>query len=547
VLAWVLTTAGYAFREEPFRLQQLLRYAVKHSSASCVEELLQSVPCFTSGLQRLQPWHQHLAMAAGCTDPWGAEVVRLLLLSMSPKQRAAKYICNTYKAAFKAGQAAVLEPLLQVASQQPSEHVPVLLCAAAAAGNVQAWRQLLCGGNHLAVAAPAAPAVARPAAAPAASTAAASTAAASTAAASTAAAAAACSSSGLSDPSSGSSGSDSSPSSDIGHASQQPQASLLIPEQQTRMWRARQLAQADLADIQLALREKLHRHAWLQQELDQLHVKSKKLSEQLVKESDEQQREQLLQQQLDCTTALNVYREAMHDGAPQLEQLQWELLLACMQVRFFTGLRFGPLPWPLPVRPSVIGREVRILDLMLQTTLKEACCSTSSSISSIGSGRSSSSGSLLMADVLCEALGSQPCMAQALRSTLGCLTGDQIAPLVGIQQWDRSVLDDDRVLMVGAAKLQLRRWLHARRLSPPQPPKWGSSSRHDEVAASQQAELLYGLMHRQQLQQLLLPRPKGSRGGSRRPVRFSVGRSKGRGCCCFVAAGSIPGLCGDAE
>jgi len=147
VLSWVLKTAGHTLRDEAWRVKQLLKHAIRRSNRACVVELLEFLPCSSGGLQRLQPWHQHVAMAAARTDPWAADVLQLLLQAVGPKQRAAKYMGKAYYAACCTGHVPVLQQLLDQAATAPQQHMHVLLLAAAEAGNEKVWRQLLQPGG----------------------------------------------------------------------------------------------------------------------------------------------------------------------------------------------------------------------------------------------------------------------------------------------------------------------------------------------------------------------------------------------------------------
>jgi len=60
---------------------------------------------------------------------------------MSPKLVAAKCMSPVYTAACRTGHMPVLQQLLQVAASAPQQHLPVLVKAAAAAGNLSVWQQ----------------------------------------------------------------------------------------------------------------------------------------------------------------------------------------------------------------------------------------------------------------------------------------------------------------------------------------------------------------------------------------------------------------------
>jgi hypothetical protein len=72
-----------------------------------------------------------------------AGVVSELLSQLTPKQRKASNMGPGYKAACSSGCRPVLAALLGVAAAQTQQQLPVLLQAAAKAGNLDAWQQLL--------------------------------------------------------------------------------------------------------------------------------------------------------------------------------------------------------------------------------------------------------------------------------------------------------------------------------------------------------------------------------------------------------------------
>jgi hypothetical protein len=145
VLTMLLLSAGPNIRSRPHQLGQLFRFAVRHSNAACVQQLLAFAPCTDiNGFTKLTPWPQHLAMAAGRVGPWAGEVVSLLLRVMNRKLLAAKYMGPVYGAACRTGHTPVLQQLLQqLVERSPAAHWPVLLRAAAVAGNRSIWQQLL--------------------------------------------------------------------------------------------------------------------------------------------------------------------------------------------------------------------------------------------------------------------------------------------------------------------------------------------------------------------------------------------------------------------
>jgi hypothetical protein len=143
VLASILLTGGAGIKSRHYQVAQLFRYAVRHSNAQCVQQLLDFVPWMEFGNPKLAPWPQHLAMAAGRVDPWASEVVSLLLRVMSPKLLAAKYMGPVCAAACRTGHMPVLMLLVQRVLEMPKGHLLVLMKAAAAAGNRSVWEQLL--------------------------------------------------------------------------------------------------------------------------------------------------------------------------------------------------------------------------------------------------------------------------------------------------------------------------------------------------------------------------------------------------------------------
>jgi hypothetical protein len=70
-------------------------------------------------------------------------VVAELLCQLTPKQRKPANMGPAYKAACSSGCRSVLGLLLAVAAADPQQQLPVLLEAAAEAGNLQVWTQLL--------------------------------------------------------------------------------------------------------------------------------------------------------------------------------------------------------------------------------------------------------------------------------------------------------------------------------------------------------------------------------------------------------------------
>jgi hypothetical protein len=82
-------------------------------------------------------------MAAGRVDPWAGDVLALLLRVMHPKLLAPNHMWDVYCPACSTGHHPVLQQLLQLVLAAPAAHLPVLLKAAAAAGNRCVWEQLL--------------------------------------------------------------------------------------------------------------------------------------------------------------------------------------------------------------------------------------------------------------------------------------------------------------------------------------------------------------------------------------------------------------------
>jgi hypothetical protein len=70
-------------------------------------------------------------------------VVEVLLQALTPKQRKASNMRAAYCAACSSGCLPVLQLLLGVAAAAPAQQLPVLLQAAAEAGNLYVWRMLL--------------------------------------------------------------------------------------------------------------------------------------------------------------------------------------------------------------------------------------------------------------------------------------------------------------------------------------------------------------------------------------------------------------------
>eukprot|EP00883_Tetradesmus_obliquus_P006884 jgi/Sobl393_1/1743/SZX61423.1 len=127
-----------------WRGRLLLCYAARHSSAECLQEVLaarQLHATFVRSCALVAP--QHLAMAAARTDPWAAGAVSQLLQALNPKQRKPANMRPAYKAACSSDCMPVLAVLAGVAAAAPRQQLPVLLEAAAEAGNLQVWHQLL--------------------------------------------------------------------------------------------------------------------------------------------------------------------------------------------------------------------------------------------------------------------------------------------------------------------------------------------------------------------------------------------------------------------
>jgi len=125
VLGQILYSAGASFKYQRCQVGQLFGFACRHSIAACIQQLQDLVPCMDyNACPKLQPWPQHLAMAAARVDPGSAGVVRHLLQSMSPKLLAAKYMGPEYTSAYRAGHMPVLQQLLQVAAAAPQQHLP---------------------------------------------------------------------------------------------------------------------------------------------------------------------------------------------------------------------------------------------------------------------------------------------------------------------------------------------------------------------------------------------------------------------------------------
>jgi hypothetical protein len=95
---------------------------------------------------RLSPLHMSRCVAL----PAASGVVAELLSQLTPKQRKPANMGPAYKAACSSGCRPVLAALLVVAAADPRQQLPALMKAAAAAGNLDAWRQILQPqlGNH---------------------------------------------------------------------------------------------------------------------------------------------------------------------------------------------------------------------------------------------------------------------------------------------------------------------------------------------------------------------------------------------------------------
>jgi hypothetical protein len=149
VLTALLWRSGSSIKggPAPHQMGQLLRCAVRHSNAACLQTLLEFAFIPHLGLHGTLPWPQHLVMAAGRADPWAGGVVGLLLRVIAPKLLAAKYMRPVYLAACKTGHVPVLQQLVQRAVQHAAAgcagDVYRLLSAAAEAGNLRVWRALL--------------------------------------------------------------------------------------------------------------------------------------------------------------------------------------------------------------------------------------------------------------------------------------------------------------------------------------------------------------------------------------------------------------------
>uniref|UniRef100_A0A383WCH8 Uncharacterized protein n=1 Tax=Tetradesmus obliquus TaxID=3088 RepID=A0A383WCH8_TETOB len=148
MLRQVLLCAGRTWNKKMWCSRLLLCYAARHSSAECLQEVLAARrmhEIFRREAALVAP--QHLVMAAARTDPWAAGAVSQLLQALTPKQRKPANMRPAYKAACSSGCMAVLQLLLGEAAAAPRQQLPVLLEAAAEAGNLQVWHQLLLQGD----------------------------------------------------------------------------------------------------------------------------------------------------------------------------------------------------------------------------------------------------------------------------------------------------------------------------------------------------------------------------------------------------------------
>jgi len=143
-ICWVWRNTQHV---KPMLLQVLLPFAVRHSNAACVQAVLWR---FTPDLRCSVLGPQHLAMAAGRTDPWAAGVVRLLLQLLSPQQCKPSHMRPAYRAVCQSGYLPVLQLLLAHAASNAAAHLPVLLREVAYSGN-DVLVELLLGDSQAAV------------------------------------------------------------------------------------------------------------------------------------------------------------------------------------------------------------------------------------------------------------------------------------------------------------------------------------------------------------------------------------------------------------
>lgn len=111
LVALLQLMTDWAHRGLKTRVRMLLSYATRHSSAACISNAV--FACAALGFApTVAP--QHLAMAAGRTDPWAAEAVQALLQSLPGKQLRSRAMKEVYRAACRTGHGPVMQLLLQV-------------------------------------------------------------------------------------------------------------------------------------------------------------------------------------------------------------------------------------------------------------------------------------------------------------------------------------------------------------------------------------------------------------------------------------------------
>ena len=124
-LLWALPSAMRDTRRgtsKPRLLTVLLPYAARYSNAACLRAVLMQFSPFDRAAV-LAP--QHLAMAAGRTDPWALGVVQLIMRLLAPKQLKPSHMRAAYTAACSSGYL----PILQVRCRNKLTQAPSPLAA----------------------------------------------------------------------------------------------------------------------------------------------------------------------------------------------------------------------------------------------------------------------------------------------------------------------------------------------------------------------------------------------------------------------------------
>ena len=108
-LLWALPSAMWDTCRRtgrPLLLTLLLPYAARYSNAACLRAVLMQFSPFDRAAV-LAP--QHLAMAAGRTDPWALGVVQLIMRLLTPRQLKPSHMRAAYTAACSSGYLPILQ------------------------------------------------------------------------------------------------------------------------------------------------------------------------------------------------------------------------------------------------------------------------------------------------------------------------------------------------------------------------------------------------------------------------------------------------------